>query len=41
MIFVGLVESLEASESENSTFCVINVPKMLQAAMPSSFDIKV
>ena len=33
--FIGLVELRETSESESSTFCVTNIPKMRQvAAMP-------
>ena len=41
IIFVGLVESRETSESERSTFRVMNIPKKQQAAMLSSFNIKV
>ena len=41
IIFVGLVESRGTSESEPSTFRVINIPKKPQAAMPSSFKMEV
>ena len=41
IVFVGLVESRETSESESLTFRVINIPKMPQAVMPSLFDIEV
>ena len=41
IIFVGLVESHETSESELSTFWVIDIPKKPQAVMPSSFNTEV
>ena len=41
IIFVGLVEPSETSESELSTFCVINFPEKPQPAMPSSFNTEV
>ena len=41
IIFVGWVESREFSESEPSTFCVMNIRKKPQAAMQSSFNIEV
>ena len=41
IIFVGLVESRGTSESEPSTFRVMNIPQKPQAAMPSSFNIEV
>ena len=41
IIFVGLVESRETSESDPSTSRVMNIPDKLQAAMPSSFNIEV
>ena len=41
IIFVGLVGSRETSESEPSTFRVINIPKKLRAAMSASFNTEV
>ena len=38
IIFVGLVESIKTSDSEPSTFRVMNIPKKPQAAISSSFD---
>ena len=40
IIFVGLVESCETSESGSSTFCVMNIHKKPQAAMPLTFNIE-
>ena len=41
IIFIGLVESHKNSESEPSTFPVMNILKKPQAAIPSSFNIEV
>ena len=41
VIFVGLVESRETSESKPSTFRVMNIAKKPLAAMPSSFNTEV
>ena len=39
--FVGLVEPHETSESESSTFRIMNSPKKPQAAILSSFKMEV
>ena len=41
IIFAGLVESRETSDSESSTFHVMIIPKKRQAAMPSLLNIEV
>ena len=41
IIFIGRFDSRETSETKPSTFCVMSVPKMPQAAMPSSFKLEV
>ena len=41
IVFVGLIESHETSESEANNFLVMNIPKKPQTAMPSSFYIEV
>ena len=41
IIFIGKFESRETSQSEPSTFRVMNIPKKPQAAMPTSLRMKV